>query len=97
MPRPEPRGRRMRRREFILLIGGAAATWPLGVRAQQSAIPVIGYLDVGSPEGSASIASAFRRGLAQTGQIEGGEPNRLLVLAVDHCGHSPSDTQWRRA
>ena len=101
MPRPEPRGRRMRRREFILLIGGAAATWPLGVRAQQSAIPVIGYLDVGSPEGSASIASAFRRGLAQTGQIEGGNVaieyrwanghnDRLPELAADLVRHKVS-------
>ena len=61
----------MRRREFMRLAGGSAAAWPLAALAQQ-ALPVIGYLDVGSADGSAPITAAFRRGLAQTGQVVGG-------------------------
>ena len=61
----------MRRRDFIKVIGVGAAMWPVVARAQQSTMPVIGYLDVGSPDGSAPIVAAFRGGLAQTGQVEG--------------------------
>jgi hypothetical protein len=57
----------MKRREFISLLGGAVAAWPLGVRAQQAAMPVIGYLNNGSPESDVPRLTGLRRGLSQTG------------------------------
>ena len=65
----------MRRRDFITLLGGAAA-WPLEGRAQQAAMPVIGYLNNGSPESDTHRLTGLRRGLNQTGYVEG----RNLVI-----------------
>jgi len=84
----------MNRREFLTLVGGAAATWPLAARAQQPKTPVVGFLNGGSPDGYAPYVTGFLHGLNETGYVEGknvtvdyrwarGQYDRLQAMAAD--------------
>jgi putative ABC transport system substrate-binding protein len=87
-------GKAMRRREFMRLLGGAATAWPLAAHAQQSAMPVVGFLSMESPGQFMHLVNAFRRGLSEVGYIEHrnvgidygwaeGRPDRLPALAAE--------------
>jgi len=84
----------MRRRDFIKVTVGSAATWPVATRAQQSAMPIIGFVTGRSPEESTRLGAAFRKGLNETGYVDGqnvmveyhwleGQYDRLPSLMAD--------------
>jgi putative ABC transport system substrate-binding protein len=80
----------MRRREFISLLGSAAVAWPVAARAQQPAIPVIGWLGAASPETNADRLRAFREGLKQMGYVEGDNVTILYRWAEGHVERLPA-------
>jgi putative tryptophan/tyrosine transport system substrate-binding protein len=84
----------IRRRDFITLLGGGAAGWPLAARAQQAAVPAVGFLNWGSSASNKRLVAAFRQGLAEVGYIDGqnvtiefrwadGDYGRLSAMATD--------------
>src|SRR5215468_995763 len=97
---PQPEGHMasyIERRTFLAALGGAAAAWPLAASAQQPAMPIVGFVDGRSAEASVRQAAAFRKGLNETGYVEGenlmveyhwleGQYNRLPALVAELVG-----------
>jgi putative ABC transport system substrate-binding protein len=84
----------IRRREFITLLGGAAAGWPLAARAQQRNVPVIGFMDSKSARDSRQIVAAFHRGLNEAAFIEGQNVAIEYRWAENHYDRLPMRQTW---
>ena len=91
----------IRRREFVTLLGGAAAAWPLSASGQTTAMPLVGFLSGRSLNSDRHLVTAFRKGMAEAGFVEGnnatmefrwadGRTDRLLELAAELIQHKPS-------
>jgi putative ABC transport system substrate-binding protein len=87
----------MQRRKFITIVGGAAVAWPFTARAQRPAVPVVGFITIGSAPGFSHLVAALRQGLSETGYVEGrnvlieyrwadGRPDRLPAMAAELVG-----------
>jgi putative tryptophan/tyrosine transport system substrate-binding protein len=89
----------MKRREFITLLGGAVATWPLAARAQQPTMPMVGYLSQSAPEAGAALVAAVRKGLGEVGIVEGRDVTSEMRWArydVDRLPGLAADLVQRR-
>jgi putative ABC transport system substrate-binding protein len=80
----------VKRREFISLVGGAAAAWPLATRAQQPAMPVVGLLSGRSPKDSVANVMAFKRGLGELGYFDGQNVEIDFRWALGHYDQLPA-------
>jgi putative ABC transport system substrate-binding protein len=79
----------IRRREFVVTLGGVSAAWPIAVRAQQPAMLVVGFLHSGSPEPNVNRVAAFRKGLSEAGYVEGQN------VTIEYRWAAGQDDRWR--